>query len=149
MGHCSTLRCSKLIDEDHLAKEVHKLSPTLFTSEKTRPQASHAACEELLQKWMRAIAVSKGIDSSKVDQMVTKPIIEAILDEPEHHLIEPAADITASLQERLIHLGCNKQFSSLCAEHTVDTNAINGEFVTILLAYLASRVFAPFKRCRR
>lgn len=122
---------SKLVNADDLTKEVHRLAPSLATCEVVGSQASHASCEGVLQKWMRAIAVSKGIAICKDNQTLTKPIIEAILNAYEHYLIEPTARSMASLQERLIRLGCSKQFSCLFTDHTVDTNAAGGEFDTI------------------
>ncbi|KAK5102262.1 hypothetical protein LTR70_000048 [Exophiala xenobiotica] len=142
-----------IVDWDDLKQEVRRLNAS-FEEDLDEVDASdekdvQAQCEYLLKAWTRAVAASKG---EAVRNFTTGfsdgRIFKAILDEYEPYL-RTSASSESTLQQRLLQLGCSRQFSELFSHTNGQMHIFGKEFVLAALAFLCSRVVGPSKLCRK
>lgn len=138
-----------LLDRKSLAAEINRLVPGLLQTNGLKDNMSQSDSEELLMMWIKAIAMSKGLHSDDDGTAVADGrLFQAVFDEYEPCMIAPTSDGHVSLNERLVRVGCSKQFSDLFAHHDQKSRIISRSYVITALAYFASRLLAPSKLCR-
>lgn len=142
-----------IVDWIDLKQEIRRLNASseedLDEVDTVDEKDVQAQCEYLLKAWTRAVAASKG---EAVRNFTTGfsngRIFKAILDEYEPYL-RTSASSESTLQQRLLQLGCSRQFSELFSRTNGQVHIFSKEFVLAALAFLCSRVVGPSKLCRK
>lgn len=143
---------ASFIDKDDLKQEVRRLSQQAVMRDNVATgnlmdDLNH--CESLVKAWAKAVAASRGLQVRNLTTSFSDGrVFEAILDEYEPYLARGAAKRAVPLHERLIRLGCSKQFAGLFDNNDGQVHIFGKDFVLAALAFLCSRVVGPSKLCR-
>ena len=142
-----------MVDRNDLKQEIRRLSPSqmhlddLDANDKADYQTQ---CEHLLKAWTKAVASSKGqVVRNFTTSFSDGQTFKAILDEYEPYLLQTSALEAGTLQQRLLRLGCSRQFSQLFSHTDGQMHIFGMDFVLAALAFLCSRVVGPSKLFRK
>jgi len=143
-----------IVDWDDLKQEIQRLNVSfeedLEWVDFIDDHDVQARCEHLLKAWTRAVAASKGrVVRNFTTAFSDGQIFKAILDEYEPYLLRTDVSTESTLQQRLVQLGCSRQFSDLFSCANGQVYIFGKEFVLAALAFLCSRVVGPSKLCRK
>lgn len=143
-----------IVDRDDLRHEIRRLSPSSAEDVDDRDTMDEndvqAQCEHLLKAWTRAVAASQGqVVRNFTTGFSDGQTFKAILDEYEPYLLPSDSPQARQLQERLLRLGCSRQFSGLFSNANSQLHIFGKDFVLAALAFLCSRVVGPSKLCRK
>lgn len=141
------------VDRDDIIQEIKRLDHNTSTDDLSHASTDHGQpmCEYLLKAWSRAVAKSRGLEVRNFSTSFSDgQVFEAIVDEYEGFLL-PNANVADAvpLDQRLLRLGCSKQFSALFSRRGEHAHIFGKDFVIAALAFLCSRVLGPSKLCRK
>ncbi|GKZ19088.1 hypothetical protein AbraIFM66951_010351 [Aspergillus brasiliensis] len=154
----STWGLAGLVDWKDVRKEIERLR------QKTASQGGNGYAEDelwhrndgsheptfLLKQWASTLALLKGVPLDNLSTSFSDgKIYESIVDEYEGYIVErpEGHNTTASLESRLLALGCSAQFAKLVSPSS-KTHIVDSDFTIGALAFLCSRLLPATKRAR-